>query len=95
MSSGAFASGSRKVFLTVFSASDFDVSAVSVDGTIMQAHAKASGSEKSGLTSKTVALTDTVGKLIRFVVLPGQSHDLLAVPALLDAFLAIPANWSE
>ena len=50
----------------------FDRSVVSVDGTIMQAHAKASRSEKgahreasdahmSGLTSKSVALTDAIG----------------------------------
>ncbi len=60
----------------------------------MQAHAKASGSEKGahreasdargGLTSKSVALTDAIGKLIRFVVLPGQSHDRVAIPMLLD-----------
>ncbi len=72
----------------------FDRSVVSVDGTILQAHAKASGSEKGahreasdaqgGLTSKSVALTDAIGKLIRFVVLPGPSHDRVALPMLLD-----------
>ncbi len=31
-----------------------------------------------------MALTDAVGHLIRFVVLPGQTHDLKAVPELLD-----------
>ena len=78
----------------------FDRSVVSVDGTILQAHAKASGSEKgahreasdahmSGLTSKSVALTDAIGKLIRFVILPGQSHDRMAIPMLLD-----PVNFT-
>ncbi|MCY4303906.1 MAG: hypothetical protein OXC62_03860 [Aestuariivita sp.] len=27
---------------------------------------------------------NAIGKLIRFVVLPSQSHDMLAVPALLN-----------
>ncbi len=73
----------------------FDRSVVSVDGTILQAHAKASGSEKgahreasdahmSGLTSKSVARTDAIGTLIRFVVLPGPSHDRMAIPDLLQ-----------
>lgn len=31
------------------------------------------GRSKGGLTSKIVALVDAVGKLIRFVVLPGQN----------------------
>ena len=42
------------------------------------------GRSKGGLTSKIVALTDAIGKLVRFVVLPGQSHDLIAMPMLLD-----------
>ncbi len=39
---------------------------------------------EGGLTSKIVALTDAIGKLIRFVVLPGPSHDRVAIPMLLD-----------
>ncbi len=39
---------------------------------------------KGGLTSKVVALTDAVGHRIRFVILPGQTHDLKAVRELLD-----------
>ncbi len=42
------------------------------------------GRSKGGLTSKVVALTDAVGHLIRFEILPGQTHDLKAVPELLD-----------
>ena len=47
------------------------------------------GRSKGGLTSKIVALTDALGKLIRFIILPGQSHDLMAIPALLD-----PVNFT-
>jgi len=39
---------------------------------------------KGGLTSKVVALMDAVGHRIRFGVFPGQTHDLKAVPELLD-----------
>ena len=37
------------------------------------------------MTRKIVALTDAVGKLIRFVVPPRQSHDLMAMPDLLQS----------
>ena len=69
---------------------------VSVDGPIMPAHRWASGTQKGGsesegigrskgdLTRKVVVLTDAGGHLIRFVVLPGQTHDLKAMPELLD-----------
>ncbi len=86
---------------------------VSVDGTIMPAHRWASGAQKGGaesagiglskggLTRKVVALTDAVGHLIRFGVLPGQTHDLKAVPELLDGLTcemlivdtAFDADW--
>ena len=39
---------------------------------------------ESGLTNKSVALTDAIGTLIRFVVLPGPSHDRMAIPDLLQ-----------
>ncbi len=42
------------------------------------------GRSKGGLTRKVVALTDAVGHLIRCGVLPGQTHDLKAVPERLD-----------
>ena len=31
-----------------------------------------------------IALTDAIGKLIRFVILPGPSHNRVAIPMLLD-----------
>ena len=39
---------------------------------------------EGGLTRQVVALTDAVGHRIRFGVLPGQTHDLKAVPELRD-----------
>ena len=35
------------------------------------------------MTSKAVALVDALGYAVRFVILPGQAHDLLGVPKLL------------
>jgi len=83
-----------------------------VDGTIVTAHQKASGAKggtkqqaigrsRGGLTSKTVALVDALGNLVRFVLLPGQRHDTVGVAALIegvsfDALLgdkAFDADW--
>jgi len=36
------------------------------------------------LTTKIVALVDGLGNLARFVLLPGQRHDSVGVPPLLD-----------
>ncbi|MCY4315091.1 MAG: IS5 family transposase, partial [Roseovarius sp.] len=35
-------------------------------------------------TSKIVAVTDALGYLVRFVLLPGQAHDLAGMPDLLE-----------
>jgi len=40
------------------------------------ARMKVSDAHMSGLTRTIVARTDAIGKLIRFVILPGPSHDL-------------------
>ena len=48
-----------------------------------------------------MAVVDALGYLVRFVILPGQAHDLAGVPALLDglpfaAFVgdkAFDADW--
>ena len=68
-------------------------SSVFVDGTIVQAHRKASGARGAskqgigrsggGLTSRTVAVTDALGYLVRFVPLPGRARDLSGMPDLL------------
>ena len=36
------------------------------------------------MTSKIAALVDALGNLVRFVLLPGQRHDIKSVDALLD-----------
>lgn len=67
-----------------------DFENVLIDGTIVQAHRKASGakggtqdqaigSSRGGLTTKTVALVDALGDLANFVILPGQAHDMKGV----------------
>ena len=56
---------------------------------------------RGGLTTKIVALVDALGNLVRFLLLPGQAHDMKGVAPLLrgirfDAFLAdraFDANW--
>src|SRR3954465_12007088 len=49
-------------------------------GTLRQAI----GRSKGGLTTKILALTDALGNLVRFVLLPGQRFDTIGVPPLLD-----------
>ena len=71
-----------------------DLEHVSIDGTVVRAHRKAAGAiggtrrqgigrSRGGLTSKVVAITDALGYAVRFVILPGQAHDLPGVPKLL------------
>ncbi|HEY8611618.1 MAG TPA: IS5 family transposase [Roseomonas sp.] len=66
-----------------------------IDGTIVSAHQKASGAKggtqdqaigrsRGGLTTKIVALIDALGNLVRFVLLPGQRHDTIGVPPLIE-----------
>jgi transposase len=53
------------------------------------------------MTTKIVALTDALGNLVRFVLLPGQRHDSVGVAPLIegiafDALLgdkAFDADW--
>src|SRR4051795_2731943 len=49
-------------------------------GTLRQAI----GRSKGGLTTKILALTDALGNLVRFVLLPGQRFDTVGVPPLID-----------
>ena len=51
------------------------------------------GRSRGGLTTKIVALVDTLGNLVRFLLLPGQAHDIKGVAPLIkgvsfDALLA-------
>ena len=85
------------IFERVFKALSrrFELGYVFVDGTAVQAHRKAAGAKggssrqgtgrsRGGLTGKIVAVTDALGYLVRFVILPGQSHDLVGVPDLIE-----------
>ena len=62
---------------------------------------QAIGRSRGGITSKIMALTDALGNLTDFRLLPGQAHDLRGTSALIDGltcgqFLAdraFDANW--
>lgn len=53
------------------------------------------------MTTKILALTDALGNLVRFVLLPGQRHDTVGVPPLIEgvsfaaliADKAFDSNW--
>ena len=49
---------------------------------------------KGGMTTKILALTDALGNLVRFVLLPGQRFDTVGVPPLIEglAFEALIAD---
>src|SRR2546429_4902945 len=55
---------------------------------------QAIGRSKGGMTTKILALTDALGNLVRFVLLPGQRFDTVAVPPLIEglAFDALIAD---
>ncbi|MET4359271.1 hypothetical protein ABIC08_009248 [Bradyrhizobium sp. RT9b] len=48
---------------------------------------QAIGRSKGGLTTKVLALTDALGNLVRFVLLPGQRFDAMGVPPLIEGGL--------
>lgn len=83
----------KRVFAGLSDEPDFEYALI--DGTIVTAHQKASGARggtqnqaigrsRGGLTTKIVALADALGNLVRFVLLPGQRHDTLGVPPLIE-----------
>jgi transposase len=45
---------------------------------------QAIGRSKGGMTTKILALTDSLGSLERFILLPGQRFDTVGVPPLVD-----------
>src|SRR3712207_2297248 len=45
---------------------------------------QAIGRSRGGLTTKIVALVDALGDLVRFVLPPGQRHDTVGVPPLIE-----------
>src|SRR6056297_352756 len=53
------------------------------DGRKRGTQAQAIGRSRGGLTTKIVALVDALGNLVRFVLLPGQAHDMKGVAPLI------------
>ena len=45
---------------------------------------QAIGRSKGGMTTKILALTDALGNLVRFVLLPGHRYDTVGVPPLIE-----------
>ena len=53
------------------------------------------------MTTKILALTDALGNLVRFILLPGQRYDTLGVPPLIESLAfdaligdkAFDSNW--
>jgi transposase len=62
---------------------------------------QAIGKSKGGLTTKILALTDALGNLVRFELLPGHRYDTVGVPPLIEgigfggliADKAFDSNW--
>jgi transposase len=84
---------------------DADMEYAMVDATIVKVHrhgqgakggtqSQAIGRSKGGMTTKILALTDALGNLVRFVLLPGQRFDTVGVPPLIEglAFDALIAD---
>lgn len=75
---------------------DPDMEAVMIDATIIRAHACAAGYEKksrkeqalgrcvSGFTSKINVMVDALGNPLKFILSPGQQHDIKAAPFLIE-----------
>ena len=88
-----------------------DMEYAMVDATIVKVHrhgqgqrgtsGQAIGHSRGGMTTKILALTDALGNLVKFVLMPGQRHDTKGVRELIadvrfDALLADKAfdvNW--
>jgi len=50
---------------------------------------QAIGRSRGGWTTKILALTDALGNLVRFTLLPGQRHDSIGVAPLIEE-IALP-----
>jgi len=74
-------------------AEDSDFEYAMVDGTIVKVHRhgqgakgtqhQAIGRSRGGLTTTIVGMVDTLGNLFRFLLLPGQAHDMKGVAPLI------------
>ena len=83
--------GNKGVLESLFKhlSADPDVKHVTIDGTIVRVHqhgarargtqSQAVGRSRSGLALVAVAFTDALGKLARFILLPGPRHDSVGV----------------
>lgn len=79
-----------------FCINDPDMEWISVDATIVRAHACAAGYQysneakeclgrsKGGYTSKIHAVVDALGNPIKLIITPGQRSDITQAPALID-----------
>ncbi len=85
------------VFVRLFEAcsDEPDMEYAMVDATIVKVHrhgqgakggrqSQAIGRSKGGMTTKILALTDALGNLVRFVLLPGHRFDTVGVAPLID-----------
>ena len=69
-----------------------DMEYAMVDATIVKVHRHGQGAKgglkakpsKGGMTTKILALTDALGNLVRFVLLPGHRFDTVGVAPLID-----------
>src|ERR1700716_593130 len=70
-----------------------DMEYAMVDATIVKVHRhgqgakgglQAIGRSKGGMTTKVLALTDALGNLVRFVLLPGQRYDTVGIAPLIE-----------
>lgn len=78
-----------------FFSQDCDIESVMIDGSIVRAHACASGYKKGqqevqalgrskgGFTTKIHALIDALGLPIKFILTPGQSSEIKEAPGLI------------
>lgn len=81
--------------------SDPDMESVLIDATIVRAHACSAGYEKNGqdrqalgrtaggFTTKIHAVVDALGNPLKFVLTPGQYHDVTQAPRMLKEFEGI------
>tara|TARA_R110002126_G_scaffold165178_1_gene313027 strand:- start:4825 stop:5229 length:405 start_codon:yes stop_codon:yes gene_type:complete len=106
--------GQGRRFLPYFQSFDeyHDFEYAMVDGTIVRVHrhgqgakrgveSQAIGKSSGGINCKILALTDALGNLVDFRLMPGQAHDLRETALLIrdlqcDSFLgdrAFDADW--
>lgn len=89
------------VFYNMFRvlSADADLEYAMVDGTIVKVHrsgqgakggthCQAIGRSRGGITTKILALTDALGNLVDFRLMPGQAHDLRGTETLIRGLSA-------